>query len=172
MSAFKPVCPTEIDPAFDLIGKEWMLITAADKSQSGTKAVNAMTASWGGLGILWNRPVAFVFIRPQRYTYSLVEESDRFSLCFLGEEYRDALRLCGTKSGRDIDKLAACGLNTQTEGDLPYIAESRLVLCCRKLYAADLEQAGFLLPELLDNYKTGDFHRMYVVEIEQALLAQ
>ena len=56
--------------------------------------------------------------------------------------------------------------------NLPYIAESRLVLCCRKLYAADLEQAGFLLPELLDNYKTGDFHRMYVVEIEQALLAQ
>ena len=149
MSAFKPVSPAEVDRAFDLIGKEWMLITAADADKTGTKSVNAMTASWGGLGILWNRPVAFVFVRPQRYTYSLLEKTERFSLCFLGEEHREALRLCGTKSGRDTDKLAACGLHAQ--GEVPYITESRLVLSCRKLYVGDLEKGGFLLPELLEN---------------------
>jgi flavin reductase (DIM6/NTAB) family NADH-FMN oxidoreductase RutF len=102
--SFREISPEQFDEsAFRLIGKDWLLITAPDSSkQSGA---NAMTASWGNIGILWNKPVATVYVRPQRYTYPLCENADRISLCILPEEYRAALRLCGTKSGRDMDKL-------------------------------------------------------------------
>lgn len=166
---FHSVAPSCFDGAFDRIGKEWMLITTAGATADGAHFVNAMTASWGGLGILWNRPVAFLFVRPQRYTYTLAEQAERFSLAFLGEEYRAALRLCGTVSGRNTDKLAAAGLTAVERDGVPIIAEATYNLICRKLYADDLKKASFLCPSLLDNYKADDFHRVYVVEIEEIL---
>ena len=93
------------EDALNLIGKQWMLVTAGTSEK-----FNTMTASWGGLGWLWNKPVAFVFIRPERYTHGFIEASDCMTLSFYGEEYREALKICGTKSGRDIDKVAATGL--------------------------------------------------------------
>lgn len=172
MSNRKAVAPEQLENVFRLIGKDWMLITATGKNEEGREVTNTMTASWGGMGILWNKPVAFVFIRPQRYTFALTEQAERFSLSFLGEDYRSALRLCGTKSGRDTDKFAAAGLTPATQNGVPYIGEARLVLLCRKLYADNLREAGFVCPALLDNYKDGDFHRMYVVEIEEAFLQE
>ena len=88
--------------AFDLIGKEWMLVTAGNKEK-----FNTMTASWGGIGWLWNRPVAFVFIRPERYTHDFIERESRLTLSFYKEEFRGILHFCGTKSGRDVDKVKA-----------------------------------------------------------------
>ncbi len=165
MKEFKPIAPEELENVFRLIGKDWALITA-----KGEGTTNAMTASWGGMGVLWNKPVAFCFIRPQRFTYTLTEQAERFSLCFLPESYRPALRLCGTQSGRDGDKLAAAGLTAAEENGVPYIKEARLVLFCRKLYTDMLKKDAFLDPALLANYKDDDFHRMYVLEIEQAYI--
>lgn len=170
MKDLRPISPEELENICRLIGKDWMLITAGGKDKSGKETVNTMTASWGGMGVLWNKPVAFCFIRPQRYTFELTEQSDRLSLSFLSEKYRPALRLCGTKSGRDTDKFAEAGLTPAREGDTPYVAEARLVLLCRKLYADDLRESAFLDRSLLSNYKDGDFHRVYVVEIEQAFI--
>ena len=161
--------PAKLDGVFDLIGKDWMLITASGKNEDGKETVNTMTASWGGMGYLWNRPVAFCFVRPQRYTYQFTEQAERFSLSFFGEEYRPALRLCGTKSGRDLDKFEAAGLTPETYDGVPVIREARLTLICRKLYVTTLEKQDFCLPELLQNYTAGDYHRMYIVEIEQIL---
>ncbi len=147
---------------FDRIGKQWMLVTA----RAGG-AVNTMTASWGGLGILWNRPVAFIFVRPQRYTYEFLENSDRFTLSFLPESQRAALNLCGSKSGRDLDKIAAAGLTLrETKEGCPAFAQSELTLVCEKLYVQDLQGCGFQRPELLKQfYPQNDLHRMYVGEI-------
>lgn len=139
-----------------------MLITVRD----GEK-VNAMTASWGSLGVLWNKPVLTCFIRPQRHTYSLVENEERFSVAFMPEEYRDALRFCGTQSGRDTDKISASGLTTDTLDGVDVICEADTLLICKKLYVSDLEGSGFVQEELLSNYKDGDFHRFYVCEIEK-----
>ena len=80
---------------FQMIGSDWMLVTAADGER-----FNTMAASWGGMGILWNKPVAFVFIRPQRYTYEFTEKSDTLTLSFFGGKEREALTVCGRKSGR------------------------------------------------------------------------
>ena len=112
MSNFKEISPKEFNESpFRIIGDEWMLIAAPDDTKES--GLSAMTASWGGLGVLWNENVATVYIRPQRYTYSLVEASDRFTLCFFDAEYKKALRPCGSRSGRDIDKLKECGLTSE-----------------------------------------------------------
>ena len=145
MEKFQMISPNAADEVFDRIGKQWMLITARGKNEAGEEVANTMTASWGGMGILWNRPVAFCFIRPQRYTYRLTEQAERFSLSFLGEQYRDALKLCGTKSGKELDKFAAAGITAADFNGVPFIGEAELVLVCRKLYADDLKKQCFLL---------------------------
>lgn len=148
--------------AIELIGREWMLVTAGTPGK-----FNTMTASWGALGELWHSPVAFIFIRPQRYTYEFVESNGMFTLSFFGEQYRDALKLCGTKSGRDYDKIKETGLTPfGTEMGCVGFREAELVLECRKLYADFIGKDKFTVPGLADkNYGAGDFHKMYIAEI-------
>lgn len=165
MSEFRKTDVKNLKNAIEAIGTQWMLITAKDEIQG---KVNAMTASWGCMGVLWNKPICVIFIRPQRHTLSLTEKQDRFSLAFLGEEHRDALRLCGTTSGRDTDKLTQAGLHTEKLDGVEVIREAETVLIVKKLYADDLKEASFLDPALLSNYKEKDYHRFYVCEIEEA----
>ena len=147
---------------FSLIGEQWMLITAGTPERC-----NTMTASWGGLGVLWGTDVSFCFIRPQRYTYELMERSASYTLSFFGEEHRKDLALCGSKSGRDIDKIKACGFTVAAgAGGAPYFQEAELVLVCRKLYWQDIDPARFLDPGIDAKWYPGkDYHRMYVGEV-------
>ena len=167
MTEFQRILPTEIgDNTFRMIDKDWFLITAGNPN---TGEINTMTASWGCFGILWNKPVAVCFIRPQRHTIGFVNASERLSLSVLPEEYRAALRFCGTKSGRDCNKFAETGLTPAfDENNTPYIDEARLVLLCKKLYVGALEESGFLDRELLHHYKN-DYHSVFVCEIEAVL---
>lgn len=153
-----------IDNPFKLINKDWMLITAGTPD-----AFNAMTASWGGLGVLWERPVVFCFIRPTRYTYEFVERSPHFTLSFFGEQHRKALQFCGTHSGRDTDKIAGAGLTPVKESSFVYFEEARLVLACRKVYFQDISPEKFLDPSIDEMYPQKDYHRMYVGEIVKCL---
>jgi flavin reductase (DIM6/NTAB) family NADH-FMN oxidoreductase RutF len=149
------------DNPFRLIGEEWLLITA------GTPArYNTMTASWGGLGVLWNCKVAMVFVRPTRYTYEFMEAQPVFTLSFLDSRWRDALDYCGSHSGREVDKAAQTGL-TPVPADCGSVtfAQARLVLECRTLYSDDLKPARFLDPAIETKYPKKDYHRMYVGEI-------
>lgn len=152
--------------AFDLIGTQWMLVTAGNEDK-----FNTMTASWGGLGFLWNKPVAFVFIRPERYTHEFVEASDRMTLSFYAKEWRKALQLCGTKSGRDTDKVAATGLTpVKLESGAITFEEARLTLDCRKLFKADMKVSDFVNKKVMEQWYNdkpgGSLHSVYVVEIE------
>lgn len=164
---YREISPLEIENAIKLIGKDWMLITASD----GEK-INTMTASWGCLGVLWGKNVCVGFIRPQRYTFGFVEKNDRVSFSFFEEKYRDALKYCGSHSGRDGDKLAATGLDADFIDGTPVIRQAKLVLVCRKLYSDYLKKECFIVPELLSNYKSDDFHKIYVCEIEKALIPE
>lgn len=153
------------DP-FKLIGKDWMLVCAGN-----TQKYNMMTASWGGIGILWNKPVAFVFVRPERYTHNFLEENDHLTLSFYDETYRDALKICGSKSGRDIDKTSATGLTPTTlpSGSITF-TQSRLTLDCRKLFKINMSSSNFLDPTLISQFYSsapgGSFHDIYICEIE------
>ena len=90
MSAFKEINPKEIvESPFKLIGDDWALVTAGDREK-----FNTMTISWGGVGIMWGKPVVFTFIRPQRYTFAFMENGDRYKMSFFDEKYRDALKFC------------------------------------------------------------------------------
>lgn len=152
------------DNVFEMIGKEWMLITAGKESK-----FNTMTASWGGLGVLWNAPVSFSFIRPSRYTYEFMEKETYYTLSILEPGHKKALQLCGSLSGRDTDKVAQAGLTPVFDAQAPYFEQARLVLVCRKLYTQDLNPERFLDPAIMGNYKDGDFHRIYVGEIVKVL---
>lgn len=147
---------------FSLIGKDWMLVAA--QKPDGTS--NMMTASWGGMGVLWHRNVCFIFVRPQRYTYEFCEQSDTMTLSFFDESYRDALKFCGTKSGRDFDKARETGLTKLTDGPYVTFAEARLTFKVRKLFATTIDEADFIDKAVLeDSYPQRDFHKMYVCEI-------
>ena len=162
INEFKTIKANELaDNVFSLVGQDWMLITSGSVDN-----YNTMTASWGGMGYLWNRNVCFIFVRPSRYTYEFMEKNDNFSLSFFTEEWRKALTICGKKSGRDIDKAKETGLkpisgNNQTTG----FEQSRLIIECKKLYYQDINPQRFLDPTIEKNYIGGDYHRMYVGEI-------
>ena len=163
---FKETTISEINEnVFNMIGKRWMLITAGNKEN-----FNMMTASWGGLGVLWNKNVAFCFIRPHRYTYKFAEEQDYFTLSFYDEKYRDALNICGTKSGRDIDKAKETGLVPVFDDNGVYFEQAQIVLKCKKLYFQDINPTNFLSGEIDLNYSKKDYHRMYVGEITGVLI--
>ena len=157
-------CEELTDNPFKLVGSDWMLITAGTPD-----AFNLMTAAWGGLGVLWQRNVAFCFVRPTRYTYGFLEKSDRFTLSFFADEYRNMLNFCGSRSGKDVDKVAETGLAPVFENGFVYYDQARLVFQCRKLYAQDLMPDAFLDPRINDLYPLKDYHRMYVGEILKCL---
>lgn len=148
------------------ISKEWMLVTAGQKS-----AFNTMTANWGGLGFLWNKPVVFVFIRPERYTYEFIEKNEYFTLSFLGEENKNIHKICGSKSGREIDKVKETGLcPIQTDlGNITF-EQARLALECKKLYADWVDETHFIDKDIFPKWYTtkGNPHKMYVAEIVNA----
>ena len=151
---------------FTMIGKEWMLITAEKEGK-----VNTMTASWGGIGIMWGKPVAYIFIRPQRYTKEFVDAADTLSLSILDETYRKTLSYLGTVSGRDEDKIGKSGLTVSYEDKTPYFAEADTVLICRKLFAQPYDPAGFIDKSCEEKWYPGkDYHTMYIVEIEDVLV--
>jgi flavin reductase (DIM6/NTAB) family NADH-FMN oxidoreductase RutF len=149
--------------AIRIIGKEWMLVGAGNKE----KGFNMMTASWGGLGWLWEKPVSFIFVRPQRYTHEFTEREDYYTITFFEEQYKDVLRQMGTVSGRNFDKINNSGLTpfTTLNGSIGF-REARIIVECRKLYADAIEEGAFADQALAERtYPNKDFHTMYVGEI-------
>lgn len=169
MSDFKKITTEELTAnPFKLIGKDWMLITAGDKEK-----FNTMTASWGGVGIMWGKPVATAYIRPQRYTFEFIENGDYYTQSFFDEEYRDALKFCGSKSGRDYDKVKETGLTpvVDDETGAVYFKEAKVVFICKKMYAQFLNEESALTEDVTKWYN-GDYHKMYMSEIVSVLVKE
>ncbi|HHU82936.1 MAG TPA: flavin reductase family protein [Firmicutes bacterium] len=166
-SGFQAIEPQRLTAnVFKLIGEDWLLITAGTPEE-----FNMMTAGWGGFGILWGKPVCFCFIRPQRYTYGLMEKNSVFTLTAFAEKYRDILNFCGTKSGREVNKTAETGLTPVTgKAGGVYFQEADLVMECKKIYYQDLEPGHFLDPSIHNSYGSNDHHRMYIGEILNCLV--
>ncbi len=147
---------------FELIGKGWMLLTGGDKEK-----YNTMTASWGQLGVLWNKDVMTCYIRPNRYTYEFVENGEYFTASFLGEQYREALKFCGANSGRNCNKAEKAGITpTELDGCIGF-DEADMVFVCRKLYSYDMEENSFITDDGLSEkfYGKDPYHRAYIAEI-------
>ena len=161
---------TEINPIDlsvkinDLWLNKWFLITAGNFDKNH---FNTMTVAWGSIGIMWNRPFVQAVVRPTRFTYEFTEQYDSFTLCSFPDKYRDALKLLGTKSGRDGDKISEAGL-TPIKSELvdsPSFDEADLILECRKIYFDDIKPENFIDPSIDKNYPLKDYHRIYFGEI-------
>lgn len=153
---------------FTILDQQWALLVA------GSAHPNPMTVSWGGLGTLWNRPVATVYVRPTRFTFSLLKEEPFFTLNFLPEPYRAALNVCGSTSGRNTDKWQATSLG-RVPGEtvpVPKVAEAELALECRVLATLDLDPARFLEPAIHELYPKKDYHRVFLGEVLMAFAAE
>ena len=166
--SFTTISPGEYcDNVFDVIGKQWLLICVNDGENT-----NAMTASWGGLGVLWFKNVGTCYIRPQRYTFELMERAVDYTLCVLPEGYKEAYEMLGRKSGRNSDKMDQCGLTLVREGDVSYFKESRLVIVQKKLYAGDFKPEKFVDQAIHEVYPNKDYHRMYIGEVTEIKVRQ
>lgn len=170
MSQWKEIAPEQWEGnVFQKIGKDWMLVTA----QKPDGSVNTMTASWGGLGVMWGKPVVFVVIRPQRYTKEFIDASGQLSLTFYGEEHRKMLSYMGTTSGREADKVAAQGLTVAHEDGIPYFEEADAALLTRVLFAQPYDPDSFLDTGICEKcYPDRDYHTLYICEIEKLLVKQ
>ena len=165
-----------------LFGKEWAALTAGNEE----RGYNSMCIAWGHLGAIWEAksdpekrrigplPTAWVYVRPQRYTKEFMDREAYFTINFLGKEGKKACGYLGSRSGRDEDKVANAGLTPvfDAQYDTTYLAESRLVLVCRKIYTDVLDEEGFVDRSLLeDNYPARDLHTCYLGEIVKTLYA-
>jgi len=153
---------------FHLLDKEWALLVA------GKDKANPMTVSWGGFGTLWNKPVVTVYVRPTRFTFCLLETESEFTLNFLPASFRHALEFCGSRSGRDIDKWKATGLNAAPSKivGVPRVAEAELAIECRILGSLNITPSRFLEPSLEELYPEKDYHRLFLGEVKTIFASQ
>ncbi len=134
---------------------------------------NAMTIGWGTLGSIWSMPMWIVMVRPSRYTYACIEHSGCFSVNVPGRDLEAACEVCGTRSGRDGDKLADAGVTAEKGRNVlaPTLAECPIVYECRVVHRNDV-LPDQLIQELMDGpYADGDFHRVYFGRILSARAA-
>jgi flavin reductase (DIM6/NTAB) family NADH-FMN oxidoreductase RutF len=158
-----PVDKLTVSP-HHLWGTQAMILTAGDFAAGD---FNAMAVAWGAFGTMWDRPIAMVVVRPQRYTYEFIEKYPTFTLCALPPALRPAIDLIGGKSGRDSNKIAEAGLTPVAASVVaaPIFAEAELVVECRKIFRAVYEPSQFIDPSIDRNYLKKDYHRVYFGEI-------
>lgn len=162
-----PIELLEINP-FTKISNEWMLIAAGDQEKA-----NAMTASWGGFGVLWGKNVAFIFVRKSRYTKEFIDKGSCFSCNFFEKKFLNDLKYFGIVSGRQEDKFKTSGLSVNHKGNIPFVDEANFVCLCKKMAAVPITEANFLVPEIKDKWysdkEQDNFHTLYIGEIVEVL---
>lgn len=168
MSEFRQMIPDDFKGnPFTMIGSDCMLVCAGKKDGS----VNAMTAAWGGLGVMWGTNVAYVVIRPQRFTKEFVDEADGLSLSFFAKGNEKMMGYMGSVSGRDEDKIKKMGLTVLKDNETPYFEQAQTVLICKKLYAQNMKAECFTDHEPDKKwYPAKDYHTLYIAEIQKILV--
>jgi flavin reductase (DIM6/NTAB) family NADH-FMN oxidoreductase RutF len=169
MNKFKEIKPEELNKStFQLIGKDWMLITAEKDNK-----INTMTAAWGGFGVMFTKNVVYIVIRPQRYTKEFVDNSDTLSLTFFDETFRKQLNYLGTVSGKDEKKISKANLTIQHLNNTPYFYEANIAIICKKIYAQDFKSECFIASELDTKwFPEKDYPTLYIAEIEKILIKE
>ena len=162
---FVTVTPEDFDEnIFNLVGKDWTVITAGDQP-------NSMVASWGGVGIMFNKPVTWNFLRANRYTLEKIRETGTYTMCYFPDQYKGDIMQFGMKSGRNTDKMAQTKLTPMVTPDgYPAYAEAKIIIECKLIAASTVskdefytEEAKTFLQEGFDDAK--DWHKLVYGEI-------
>lgn len=158
-----PINNLKINP-FKLWDSDWLLLTCGDYKKG---KYNTMTVAWGSVGNMWNIPIVMVVVRPSRYTFEFINSFDTFTLCAFKEDYRGALNILGTKSGRDGDKISETGLTIigSEKVAAPTFQEASLSIECKKIYSQDFDPKKFFDDRIEKKYPKKDYHRMFFGEI-------
>lgn len=164
---FKEIAFTDVkENVVDLLKNQWGLVTAGDKN-----GLNTMTVSWGAVGELWAMDMATIYIRPQRHTVNYLENSEYFTLSFYPEECHKTLAFCGSKSGKDVDKVKETGLTPVFSESAPYFEEAKLVLICKKVAKGSFDPEQFIDKSIIDKqYPAHDYHYIYYGAIEKVFI--
>ena len=150
---------------FKLLSRDCLLLTTEINGKP-----NTMTVGWGGIGVMWGKNVVFTAVRPERYTYEILENTEYLSLSALTEDKRSAIAYCGKESGRNTDKISDCGLSLLHENDAPYIADSKIVFICKKLSKTPISQSDFPTDSAIpQKWYGGGYHSLFIGEIEKIL---
>ena len=149
---------------FSQFNDTWALLSAGT-----TDRHNTMTISWGGMGTLWFKPVVTVYVKPCRYTYQFMNDNDYFTVSFYPEEYKKALTLMGSKSGRNLDKDAASGLTVRDLGEAVTYEEAEVTMLCRKIYFQDMDPAKMPQDVVQQHYTAEEPHRMFIGEVVEVI---
>ncbi len=163
--SFREISARELNENFiKNIADEWMLIAAGGKD-----SYNMMTASWGFMGEMWGSDCVVAAVRPQRYTMEFIEKNDYFTLSFYGDK-KEIHKVCGSLSGRDVNKTELTGLNPIYSDNTVYFDEARLVFVCKKQYVSPLIADGFCDKAQLEKWYNNDLHNMIIGKIEKVLI--
>lgn len=149
---------------FEIFHNDWALVTAGPINKH-----NSMTVSWGGMGTLWSKSVVTIYIKPCRFTYQFLKENDYFVVSFFDEEYKKALGIMGSKSGRDINKDELANLTPVEHGSLTLYKEAKISIICKKIYFDDLAIENIPQKEIDTYYTKEKPHRMYIGEVVEII---
>lgn len=160
LPGFRQISADKIPGNIVKLLNNWTLIT------SGTaEKTNVMTASWGGLGVFWEKPVAFCFLNPSRYSVQTMDQGETYTISFYTEAYKDAMLYCGNNSGRNTDKIKGSGLTPiKTPSGATAFAEAWMIFECKKIIAQQISPDAVKTQVPAEWSKNG-YHKMYVGEI-------
>lgn len=153
------------DNIFDYYDNTWFLISAGTSDD-----FNMMTAGWGGMGIMWAQPVFYVVVRKSRYTLEFMEKYDTFTCSYYDNKYKEALTICGSQSGRDIDKAKEAGLSVVQipNRDAVTFAEANQTFVCKKILSKELDEQCYIDKEIYKEcYSDDDTHILFIGIIEE-----
>lgn len=162
MEGFRQITPDKIPGNIIKLLGDWTLITSGTADQ-----MNVMTASWGGLGTFWEKPVSFCFLNPSRYSVQTMDKGETYTISFYTEAYKDALRYCGSVSGRTTDKIKGSGLTPiKTPSGATAFAEAWMIFECKKIVVQPITPEAVVDKSLPNkDWSKSGYHKMYIGEI-------
>lgn len=162
---FKSVPAEEFDANFfNLVAKDFTVITAGEEP-------NSMVASWGGIGIMFNKPVTWCFLRANRYTLEKIKETGTYTMCYFPDQYKGDIMQFGIKSGRNTDKMAQTKLTPMDTPDgYPAYGEAKVIIECKLIAAPTVSKDEFYTEEGKEFLQGGydeakDWHKLVYGEI-------
>ena len=162
---FVTVTPEEFNEnIFNLVSKDWTVITAGEEP-------NSMVASWGGVGIMFNKPVTWCFLRANRYTLEKIKETGTYTMCYFPAEYKGDILKFGTVSGRNTEKMAQTKLTQMPTPDgAPAYEQAKIIIECKLIAAPTVSKDEFYTEEGKEFLQGGydeakDWHKLVFGEI-------
>ncbi|MBD8389831.1 DUF4468 domain-containing protein [Dysgonomonas sp. BGC7] len=161
LSGYKQVSADKIPGNYIKLLNDWTLITSGTADQT-----NVMTASWGGIGMFWEKPVAFCFLNPTRYSVQTMDKGEYYTISFYTEAYKDAVKYCGSVSGRNTDKIKGSGLTPiKLPSGATAFSEAWMIFECKKMVGQQLSPEGVVAKPTSGDWTKNGYHKMYIGEI-------